>query len=55
MRQKARHYRAVERQKQSEDFNELYPVCLDYPALGVIAGACALIGLLIGLCLSHNK
>lgn len=55
MRQKARHYRAVQRQKEADDFNELYPVCLDYSALAVIAGASALIGLLLGLCLSHNK
>lgn len=55
MRQKARHYRAVQRQKETDNFNELYPVCMDYSALAVVAGACTLIGLLIGLCLSHNK
>lgn len=55
MRQKARHYRAVQRQKENDDFNELYPVCMDYSALAVVAGTCTLIGFLIGLCLSHNK
>nr|WP_302596137.1 hypothetical protein [uncultured Cellulosilyticum sp.] len=55
MRQKARHYRAVQRQKEAENIDELYPVCLDYTALAVITGLATFIGLLIGLCLSHNK
>lgn len=55
MRQKARHYRAVQRQKEAENMDELYPVCLDYTALVVITSLAALIGLLMGLCLSHNK
>lgn len=55
MRQKARHYRAVQRQKEAEDFDDLYPISLDYSALGLIVGLAVFIGFLIGLCLSHNK
>lgn len=55
MRQKARHYRAVERQKAEEELNDLYPISLDYSALGMIAGLSALIGFLFGICLSRNK
>lgn len=52
---KGRHYRAVERQKQNEQFEEDYPVALDFPALGVIMLGSMLIGLLLGMLFSCRK
>ena len=55
MRPKPRHYRAVERQKAEDELYDLYPISLDYAALGLITAIAALIGFLFGICLSHNK
>lgn len=50
-----RHYRAVERQKQAEQFENEYPVALDFPALGVLMIGSMFIGLLLGMLFSCRK